>query len=343
MRRYARWATCAALLAACATGAGAQEVRGRVWSADGAPVAGLRVTLAGAARADTAATDSAGVFTLPRPAGDSLRLTVDAADTAARVFHRAVVPLRRAELGAELRLVLVPRVWTVEGGRHAGSRVSVSAGRAFAPPCSACDDGGFFRQAYGGAPHRVPAWPGASFPLRVAFDHGYSVGAITARDSAAFWREVAELESDAGMDIFRPVPSSEAEPEGNGPTDVVLVWVEAEMRSLGFGSVIYDARGEISLGSVRLRGSESFTRHDTPGLIAHELLHTLGLGHTCAWRSLMADANRCPDRRAPSLTAEDAAYLQLHLRLAALQRRVGARWALDAAARGERPAESEPL
>ncbi|HEX8432245.1 MAG TPA: hypothetical protein VF625_13235, partial [Longimicrobium sp.] len=295
MRRYGRWAACAALLAACATGLGAQEVRGRVWSADAAPVAGLRVTLEGAARSDTATTDSAGVFILPRPAGDSLRLTVDAADSTMRVFHPAVVPLRRAELDAEPRLVLVPRVWTVEGGRHAGSRVSVSPKRAFAPTCSSCS-GGFFRHAYGAARHRVPAWPGTSFPLRVAFDHGYSVGRITERDSAAFWREIAELESDAGLDIFRPAPSSEAEPEGNGPEDVVLVWVEAEMPSLGFGSVIYDARGNIALGSVRLRGSESFTRGDTPGLIAHEMLHTLGLGHTCAWQSLMADGPRCPER-----------------------------------------------
>ncbi|HEY0153894.1 MAG TPA: hypothetical protein VGB92_17920 [Longimicrobium sp.] len=343
----ARGLGASAMLVALAPAADAQAIRGQVWAADGAATAGLRVTAHVGAWSDTASTDVAGRFAVPIPdslGGDSVRVVVDAAETAARVFHPSVASLARGEWDEEVRMVLLPRRWTIRAGTHAGEIVEVSARRGFTPTCRDCSSG-FFRR---GVPSRlgarvstVPAWRPGSFPLRVAFDHGYSSERISARDSAAFWREVAELERDLGEHLFRPARFSETDPVDDAPEDLVLVWVERGLRSAGLGSVAYSG-GDIGYGSVRLDDALAFTRPGAPGLIAHEMVHTLGIGHTCSWYSVVADVSRCPERRAPSATPEDVAYIQVHLTMGALQRAHGARWGLDAALRGEEEVENSP-
>lgn len=336
----ARVVGAAAVLAALAPAADAQSIRGQVWAADGASAAGLRVRAYAGAWADSASTDAEGRFVVPRPdslGGDSVRVVVDAADSAARLFHPSVASLGRGEWGDEVRMVLLPRRWTIRAGTHAGETMEVSASRGFAPTCRGCSSG-FFRR---GVPSpeetrssTVPAWRPGSFPLRVAFDHEYTSQAISGRDSVGFWRGVTELERDLGEHLFRPARFSEAEPVDDAPEDLVLVWVDRGLRTTGLGSVGYSG-GDIGYGAVRFDDALIFTQAGASGLIAHEMVHTLGIGHTCSWYSVVADVARCPERRAPNATPMDVAYLQVHLAMGALQRAHGARWGLAAALRGE--------
>ena len=339
--RLARLLLGAALLAAGE--ARAQPVHGRLWSADGSSTAGLRVTVSAGAWADSAAVDSAGRFSVPRPAslpGDSLRIVVDAPE---RVFHPSIAAVPRAEWDDEVRMVVVPRRWAIQTGTHAGDTVRVSMVRAFDPACRGCSSG-FYRRV---SPHSgaragaVAAWRPGSFPLRVAFDHEYTTEAITRRDSAAFWEDVGRLERDLGMHLFRPARFTDTAPMGEGPDDVVLVWVESGMRAAGLGSVTYTG-SNIDYGAVRIHTARSFTDPAAPGLVAHEMVHTLGVGHTCTWYSVMADVTRCPTQRAAAATPEDVAYLQLHLAMGSLQRAHRARWGFDAALRGEEELERLP-
>ncbi|WP_148306632.1 hypothetical protein [Gemmatirosa kalamazoonensis] len=93
-------------------------------------------------------------------------------------------------------------------------------------------------------------------------------------------------------------------------------------------------------------------------LVQHEAGHVLGLGHTCYWTSVMyaqLDASSWSSvapscarwfqggawpsgsiDRADAITARDAAYLALYLRVASVVRRVGPAHALHAAFLGER-------
>jgi len=335
------------MLAALAPAAEAQAIRGQLWAADGSSTAGLRVTVSAGTWADSASTDAEGRFEVPRPelGADSVRVMVDAAETAPRVFHPSVVSLERAEWDEEVRMVLLPRRWEIRAGTHAGEIVEVSAIRGFAPTCRGCLSG-FFRRAaptrVGAPSSTVPAWRPGSFPLRVAFDHDYTSEAISGRDSAAFWRDVAELERDLGEHLFRPARFSEEDPVEDAPEDLVLVWVDRRLRTAGLGSVAYGEGGDIGYGAVRFDDALAFTRPGAPGLIAHEMVHTLGIGHTCSWNSVVADFARCPERRAPSATREDVAYVQVHLAMGALQRAHRARWGLDAALRGEEEVERSP-
>jgi hypothetical protein len=324
-------------------GAAAQQpgvLRGRVIAAGEGTAGVLRVFVRGSRGADSAMVDGAGRFSVALPplrARDTVEVVVDAADPEVRRFHPARVVLGAAEVGREHELVLVPLVWTVRGGRYAGSRVEVRVSRAFAQPCGRCAS--FYRWSppYPG-PGRaeVQGWPRERFPLRVAFNREWSGVEVTARDSGVFWREAAEVEAAFGDGMFRPARYAETLPRDDDEAgDVIVVWFDPELRgSGGFGTAV--AIGDdIEFGDLRLRRGV-LDPGSPPGLVPHELMHTLGYGHTCAFRSVLADVSRCPELRAAVPTPEDVAYVQLADQVRALQHAGRERWAFAAALAGER-------
>lgn len=307
----------------------------KVVAADGSPVAGVRAWVRGAAQADSASADSAGRLPLRIPAsaaGDSLELWTYPAD---HRFLPAYVRATRRELERGPTLVLVPRRWTVEAGTHAGKRVGLSMRLAYRESCRGCS--GFLPLVAAATPGALPlqAWPEGRFPLRVAFDREEEAVRISPRDSVAFWKGVDALEATIGRDLFRPATYLGTLPDDQGgPDDVVLVRIDPELRYSGRGTVIGSATGEITYGAVRFRNPWLLAASDGPRLVAHEMMHVLGFGHTCAWRSVLADLNHCEWMKADEPSPEDVAHAGLARRVAAL-RRGGARWGLEATLAGE--------
>ena len=331
------------LLAAAATApvhAGAQPLRGWVVTADDRPVAGLwaRVRWSGiqGAHADSVALDPEGRFRLPLPPGapDTVELWVDARDPAARRYHPARVRVPRAELGREQGIVLLPLAWTPAAGRFAGTAVPVSPRLARTPPCPGC--GAFWPRLDAEGTARFQLWPRLRFPLRVAFDRAHSVPAGSAPDSAAFWAAADEVGRAFGEALFRPAPFERSLPRWDrpGPDDMVLVVVDASLAVAGLTTLL-GRSGAVEHAELRLQRPRSVLDASGAELVAHELMHVLGMGHTCAWRSVAADLRRCPGMRAPLPTAEDVAYTQLLYRVRELQAGRGARWGADAAVVGE--------
>lgn len=322
----------------------ARPVAGQLFAADETVPSGMRVYVRGATWADSADADSAGAFALAVPADaddDSVEMRITAADPADRRFYPAVARLARTDLTRKPRFVLVPRLWTVRGGVFDGAKVDVRLDRAFEADCRDCSSFYARRWLRGDRdPQGLASWPEKKFPLRVAFDRDYSAERITARDSAAFWGGVRGLEDDLGAHLFRPVPFSETLPQGDGPDDVILVWIEPTMRFAGLGNTVSGAPGNISYGSVQFKHASLLAGPNVNGLVGHEMLHTLGIGHTCAWPSVMADATRCPSLKTETLTPDDVAHAQLFLRVSALRREHGARWGIEAAYLGALPNSS---
>ncbi len=312
----------------------AVEMRGRVSAADGGGVEGVWAFARAGAHVDSAAVDAAGRFALRLPAGaarEGVEVRLDAAGGAGGRHLPAAVRVPGGELGAEQGFVLAPREWTIPVGRYAGTRVAVRPELALKPLCEGCSS--FYRRAPAGrageAPRAVRSWPERAYPLRVAFDREASVGRITARDSAAFWGIVEELEATLGSDLFRPASFRETLPRPeDDPEDVVLVRVDPTLRISGLGSTATQG-SDIIYGELQVKWASLVTGPDGPGLVTHELMHTLGLGHTCAWTSVMAVATSCPSRRSESLTPEDVAYAQLLRRAREVQRETGARWGIE--------------
>lgn len=320
-------------------------LRGRVVAADGARTDSLRAFVRWRAlgdtalRVDSAAVDSAGRFALPMPVGaaDSLQLIVDAADRGARAYHPALARIHRRETQAEHGIVLVPRTWTIPTGRYAGEAVAVSPHRARMRVCPGCSVFWVKDPVPGGAV-RFQGWPASRFPLRVAFDREHSIPAGAAPDSAAFWRGVESMEDAFGMDLFRPVRYVQTLAQGieeTGADDVVLVVIDPGLPVAGLTMAI-GARGIVEYAAVSLQRRDVVRTGYGPELVGHEMMHALGFGHTCSWRSISADIQRCPGMRTSSPSPEDVAHMQVLYRVRDLQRAGGLRWGLDAAVAGER-------
>jgi hypothetical protein len=145
------------------------------------------------------------------------------------------------------------------------------------------------------------------------------------------------MHRDLGSPVFRPVRYEETlAGEGEGePEDVILVWVDPTLPYSGLGTAVSEG-GKIVHGSVRLRRAGLASSSGSPELLTHELVHALGFGHTCSWRSVVADPMRCRSMRAPSLTPEDVAYMQLLRHVRELQQTHRARWGIETALAGER-------
>ena len=338
---------------ASALPAAAQEgpvLRGRVVTADGVPTAGMRVQARWQGpqdtvpRRDSATVDSAGRFRMPLPDSlpDTLTVIVDAADPALRTHHPALARVPRGQVrDREHGFILAPREWIVVAGHYAGRRVAVSPERARQPTCAGCS--GFWIRMGGlrGGPG-FQGWLSTRFPLRVAFERGASVPLGAAPDSAAFWRAAAGVEAALGMDLFRPVTFAQTLPRTmeDDPDDVVLVRIDRTLTTGGLTTMV-GSRGNVQYAGLALQRASAVLERDGLDLVQHELMHVLGLGHTCAWRSVLADVTRCPGRSAPAPTPEDVAYTQLLYRVRELQRSGTLRWGLDVAMDADRMPETE--
>lgn len=327
----------AALAAPAPAQSGGDVVTGRVVAADGGSLGGVRVVVAGAAFADSAAVDSAGSYTLRVPARlrDSVELVAREADPGAGRYHPAAVRLAGIDVQGEHGFVLVPREWTIPTGTYAGTRVEISLRLAFQPVCGGCSA---FLKRSGVVGGGVRTWPETHFPLRVVFDREFSPLPISPRDSVSFWRGAEELERDFGADLLRPAPYSATASVGDSvPSDLIFVMLDPSLRVSGLGTA--GAYGDdIVFGEVRLKGSGLLSDPGSSDIVMHELLHAMGLGHTCSWRSVMAVANRCPGMRSERATPEDVAYAQVVRRVRELQRVHRAEWGLEAALAGEESA-----
>lgn len=321
-------------------------LRGRVVGADGGRMDSLRAFVrwraAGdtALRVDSAAVDSAGRFALPLPAGarDSLQLIVDAADRGRRAYHPALARMHRRDAQGEQGIILVPRTWTIAAGRYAGQPVGLSPHGARTPVCRRCSMFWVRAQPQGAEAVRFQGWPGSRFPLRVAFDREHSVPAGAAPDSAAFWRSVERVDDAFGMNLFRPAHYPQTLAQGmeeDVPDDVVLVVIDPSLSVAGL-TMVLGRRGMVEYAAVSLQRRGVVLTDYGPELVAHEMMHALGFGHTCSWRSVSADLQRCPQMRTSVPSPEDVAHAQVLYRVRDLQRTGSYRWGLDAAVAGER-------
>lgn len=248
-------------------------------------------------------------------------------------YHPAEVPLPAS--GDVGTILLVPRTWRIVTGVHAGSEVEVDLAGATRPVCAGCD--AFYGRVRGDEnsrlPPGIPSWPPRAFPLDVAFDRENGAR-ITAADSIAFWGIARSLENAFGLRLFRPAELRRvlAEIRDDGPGSL-LVTVDPQLPGIGWGS--YGGQsGDILAGTVHFRSTFTFRGPGADEVVAHEIFHALGFGHTCAWRSLVADPRRCRTQQTDTPTPQDVAHAQLLWRIRQLEREARISNTVEAALRG---------
>ena len=248
---------------------------------------------------DTLDVDAIGRFAdLVRPTGDdSVWVVVRAADNSA--YYGSAVAVPRDRLDHELRILLVPRRWTVHRGSFAGETVDIDPRAAL----RRSPDRASFARVRG---RRTVGWASESYPIPLVFRHAPGAR-LGASDSAAFWAAAHAVEQAIGARLFRPW-SDTAMVGRIFPVDVGV----GRIASAAVTYVSWDQNGDIFEGSVTFRSTREIR---DLSIVEHELMHLLGFGHTTAWPSAV-EAQPSPGR---TVTAEDAAYAQLLLRAHALE------------------------
>ena len=287
------------------TAAWAALLLGRLLTADGGSAEGIRVivhwlrdtTAFGAT--DTLTADALGRFAdLIRPtAGDSIRIVVS--ESGASAYYGCDVVVGRDRAVDELRILLVPRRWTIRRGDFAGETIAIDPRAALQ---RSPDRASFARVRS----RRTVGWAEASYPIPIVFRRA-SAARIGAGDTAAFWSAARAVEQAIGASLFRPW----------GDTAMVgrIFPVDVGVDRIASAAVTYiswDQDGNIFEGSVTFHSSRALRDRS---IVEHGLMHLLGFGHTTAWPSAV-EAQPPPGR---TVTADDAAYSQLLLRAHALE------------------------
>lgn len=247
---------------------------------------------------------------------EELELIVDVPQ-GARTLYPAFRRLRPWELADPQLLVMVPLAWTFTEGTFAGQTVPVDLTPALG------EEPAFYTTT--GQSLAAKVWQfqvqtvtADRLPLTLSVDRIASTSQVWDIDVERYWRRIAELEEVVGRDLFRPAISTAV-------ADVVVtVRPGACGRATACANIVsgdpYLERG----GQVFHQSVEQF-RADR-GIVAHELGHVLGMGHTCRWQSVMyLGPEECGDSGSPSLlpTATDVAYIQVALAVNSLQKALG--------------------
>ena len=248
---------------------------------------------------DTLQVDAAGRFAaLIRPTpDDSIRIVAEPSGESA--YYGAAVVVHRDRAGDEIRILLVPKRWTIRRGRFTGATVAIDPVAALR---RSPDRASFARLTR----HRTVGWAPDSYPIPVVFRRAGGEH-IDAADSTDFWAAVGAIDEAIGMPLFRPA-SDTARTGRIFPVDVGV----GRIGSAAVTYVSWDRDGNIFEGSVTFRTVHELRERS---IVEHELMHVLGFGHTAAWPS--AVEARSPANR--TITVDDVAYAQLLLRAHALE------------------------
>lgn len=342
-------------------------ITGQAHASGDGPLTGLHAVWrpGGGTSADSARLDDKGRFSIDVTSPASSGALLIRADDDA--YHPFLFPFDVDEL-RDVHVVLVPRSWTIERGIHAGESVSTSLDPVVDDEAEQLLYTYFFGQPL---PRDAPElflldlmlWDETRLPAQVAFDHANAGAEITPGDSAAIWVALDRIEEVTGVDYFEPV---EADPswwpvptgpyEGDRVEGVIRLihhppnwsglgrsgagpvewerdlsgWAEAGRFDAFRVSRTYLDAGNVVIGELEpLQLADGLIPWET--VLTHEVLHALGLGHTCRIPSPMGPCDRTAE---PS--PHDVAYMELLRSVLALQDEWGTELGVMPAIIGER-------
>lgn len=300
-------------------------IHGSVYTVSGDPPPPADVKVTSGKFVQTARVGAGGHFTVKAPATRSFELLVASPSDTAPAF---LPTLRRFSAGVpdgwQAVVLLVPTRWTIQGGAYAGHTVDVSLDRIYDPdhigttklPLWPYDEWPSALRRDGDGPLvslSSVAWPDSAYPIPLYIERdsvaaGGALLPVTAADSVFLWDVIDDLESKIGMDLFRPARKVDL------PVDTVTIpnmdrpvlrpfsasFALYQDGTNGGGGVwaCYGDQAPLSDSCRRFGGGAYIAASTTVvrlqddltwrHVLTHELMHDLGLGHSCFEPSIMS-------------------------------------------------------
>jgi len=268
---------------------------------------------------------------------DSFDIVIDAQNVSSRLYHPTVARVSRNDALAGLRVVLVPRSWSVEKGIFANQKVSIDLGLAYKP--SASGNSSFYPRLFSTDGRAVWQYdifslPFENMPIPAVLDRRLSNAPLTAVDSVAIWDRLNEQERRFGRDMFFPANALSVD-----TLNALRVVLFDNPNATFSGSAGFTVSNYGIIGGGNIFAYSRMYSGIMYGITSHEVTHVLGFGHTCSWRTVMVSG--CPGTPNPGsfeasfeATTGDVAYIELFYRVVEIQRKENASIAMTHAHQG---------
>jgi len=275
--------------------------------------------------------DASGAATIAASTGDTLSLTISPqATTRYYASHGTLV----VSGDTTLEVVLIPTAWTVQRGRYVGARRAIDIVKAFGSDANDTHFLNYFSPTKG----ILVGWTEDDLPISVGYDTTGSTRRWTAADSVWFWSTLIDVNDALGRTMFKPVTTVRLSAPRVIGVRVDYTTPQTREGSLGIDldackppvRVCTGGHGSIILGYpvfFRTAFEEENFR-----VMQHEMMHALGFGHACYWPSVVMHTGvDCAPTVPKDISVDDAAYIELVLRLATVLKAHPYAWHLDEA------------
>lgn len=211
-----------------------------------------------------------------------------------RYAPRTLVFYRGDYFQKRVSVILEPRNWKIRSAQFAGQvlETSIAIGSVPSGPTDQLSYLRFINIAKntGGITKVLRSWPAEKLPIPVGIVWSQSVGTNPPSDSAYFTNTILPLVNQyLGRTVFVPGRIT-GDTIPVGMVGIVLGNAPRENPGQALGPDWYDVfTGEIYKASVILP-SRLYLEASQTGVIVHEFMHNLGVGHTCSWVTRMVSS-----------------------------------------------------
>ena len=283
------------------------NVKVKVWALDGSSLVGHNIVLEIGQDVQKSIINTEGIAGLvvpdPLPLGKSVRLYIDAVNTASRIFHPSLLIQGLSDtlnIAAQIKAVMVPLHFNITFGPYNGQRIEVSATKALTEISPQLPFPSFYVHG-----KLIAGIPANLLPLRVGITGGMDI------DREFFWAILQNFEGaiwPQSGGLFARVPF-ETLPTGQGLR--IRIGFSSRNHFIPYFN-FFSVNDEESI--LNIHGGEMdlttlfVSNRQVAGLIKQrELMKMLAFGKTNLWRGIAS----FEEMGSTYITAHDVAYIRM--------------------------------
>lgn len=294
---------------------------------------GMRAKIERGSIVETVDFDQLGKASFIHANEDSLCITIDTVNSSSRLYYPSRACVKQRDFNKEQIFVLIPFIWN-------GDKVDLTEAFDTTGSWPTADPRSFYPWATTnlGIFYLMRTWPENKLPIPVAYNRGRSTTDITSAETDSIEGIVNRLnlelgKSRTGKDFFKFGNFADLNPQGNIFDGISIVVDSTSIYPGSFGVIRYSGYSSIA-GNVVSKLKEGILHE---GILKHELIHSLGAGHTQRWPSIMGtNPGFCGATHCFSPQPKDILYTRLLHRVHEIRLKYSAQYEILEAYQGYR-------